>query len=193
MIYTVELNFSDPGREAEWNAWYETYLTQLVSLPGLTTAQRFRALTPETPAWVYLAIYSVASLEVFASEAYRGIGGGGQASRRFREAIRRRRNVYAGIERFPEISEAGCVVLSDGTSPRKDLPDCLFVPLEAASGRRQAGATELDGAPLRRAIAVITQETVAQHRLLHTEGHTMYTPMSQRYVATPMEVERASG
>ena len=99
MIYTVELNFSDPGREVEWNAWYETYLTQLVSLPGLTTAQRFRALTPVTPAWAYLAIYSVASLEVFASEAYRGIGGGGQASRRFREAIRRRRNVYAGIER----------------------------------------------------------------------------------------------
>ena len=82
MIYTVESNFSDPGREVEWNAWYETYLTQLVSLPGLTTAQRFRALTPGTPAWAYLAIYSVASLAVFASEAYRGIGGGGQASRR---------------------------------------------------------------------------------------------------------------
>jgi hypothetical protein len=139
-----------------------------------------------------LAIYSVASLEVFASEAYRGIGGGGQASIRFREAIRRRRNVYAGIEHFPEISEAGCVVLGDGTSPLKELPDCLFVPLEAASGRRQAGATELDGEPLRRAIAVITQETVARHRLLHTEGHAMYTPMSQRYVATHMEVERAS-
>jgi len=36
VIYTVESNFSDPGREVEWNAWYETYLTQLVSLPGLT-------------------------------------------------------------------------------------------------------------------------------------------------------------
>ncbi|HEY7493917.1 MAG TPA: hypothetical protein VIH59_22785, partial [Candidatus Tectomicrobia bacterium] len=78
------------------------------------------------------------------------------------------------------------------TSPRKELPDCLFVPLEAASGRRQAGATELDGEPLRRAIAVIAQESVARHRLLHTEGHAIYTPMSQRYVATPMEVERAS-
>ena len=186
MIYTVELNFSDPGREVEWNAWYETYLTQLVSLPGLTTAQRFRALTSGTPAWTYLAIYSVASLEVFASEAYRGIGGGGQASIRFREAIRRRRNVYAGIERFPAISEAGCVVLCDGTSPLKELPDCLFVPLEAASGRRRAGATELDGEPLCRAIAVTAQETVARHSLLNTEGHTIYTPMSQRYVATHM-------
>src|SRR5262249_44576217 len=24
VIYTFELNFSDPGREVEWNAWYET-------------------------------------------------------------------------------------------------------------------------------------------------------------------------
>jgi len=70
----------------EWNAWYETYLTQLVSLPGLTTAQRFRALTSGTPAWTYLAIYSVASLEVFASEAYRGIGGGDQARCPFRKS-----------------------------------------------------------------------------------------------------------
>ena len=183
MIYTVELNFSDPGREVEWNAWYEAYLTQLVSLPGLTTAQRFRALTPETPAWAYLAIYSVASLAVFASDAYRGIGGGGQASRRFREAIRRRRNVYAGIARFPAISAAGCVVLGDGTSPLKELPDCLFVPLEAASGRRQAGATELDGEPLHRAIAVITQETVDRLNLTVTEGLAVYTPITKRYVA----------
>ncbi len=43
MIYKVELSFSDPAREDEWNAWYETYLAQLVSLPGLSTAQRHRA------------------------------------------------------------------------------------------------------------------------------------------------------
>jgi hypothetical protein len=24
MIYTVELNFSESARAAEWNAWYET-------------------------------------------------------------------------------------------------------------------------------------------------------------------------
>ena len=58
MIYTVELNFSDPAREEEWNAWYETYLAQLVSLPGLSTAQRFRAVTPGTSTWAYLALYS---------------------------------------------------------------------------------------------------------------------------------------
>ena len=44
MIYTVELNYSDPATTKEWNAWYETYLRQLVSLDGLDTAQRFQAV-----------------------------------------------------------------------------------------------------------------------------------------------------
>ena len=48
MIYTVELNYSDPSTADEWSAWYETYLRQLVSLDGLDTAQRFRAQSPDT-------------------------------------------------------------------------------------------------------------------------------------------------
>jgi len=90
-MYTVELNFSDPARAEEWHAWYETYLAQLVLVPGLSTAQRFRAVAPRTPSWAYVALYSVASLDVFASDAYRRIGGGGQASARFKEAIRSNR------------------------------------------------------------------------------------------------------
>jgi hypothetical protein len=30
VMYTVELNCSDPARAEEWHAWYETYLAQLV-------------------------------------------------------------------------------------------------------------------------------------------------------------------
>ena len=182
MLYTVELNFTDPAREAEWNAWYETYLAQLVSLPGLLTAQRFRAVVPGAQPWEYLALYSVASLDVFASEAYRNIGGGGHASVRFTAAIRRRRNVYTGIERVPEVTDAGRVVLCEETRHGWELADCLFVPLQAAAGRRQAGATELDGEPSSRAIAVIAAETVDWLNLLVTEGLTVYAPITKRYV-----------
>lgn len=182
MIYTVELNFSDPAREEEWHAWYETYLVQLVSLPGLSTAQRFRALAPGAQPWAYLALYSVASLDVFESEAYRNIGGGGTASGRFKEAIRRRRNVYTGIERVPAVTDAGCVVLCNDTRHGCDLADCLFLPLKSAAGRRQAGATELDGEPSQRAIAVITVETVDRLKLKATEGLAVYTPITKRYV-----------
>jgi hypothetical protein len=183
VIYTVELNFSDPARAEEWHAWYEAYLAQLVSLPGLSTAQRFRAVAPGTPSWAYLALYSVASLDVFASDAYRRIGGGGQASARFKEAIRRRRNVYAGIERVPEVTDAGCVVLCEDMRHTWHLADCLFVPLQAAAGRCQAGATELDGEPSRRALAVIAAETVDRLNLMVTEGLAVYTPITKRYVS----------
>ena len=56
VIYAVELNFSDPARAEEWHAWYETYLAQLVLVPGLSTAQRFRAVAPGTPSWAYVAL-----------------------------------------------------------------------------------------------------------------------------------------
>lgn len=183
MIYTVELNFSDPAREAEWNAWYETYLVQLVALPGLSTAQRFRALAPGTQPWTYLALYSVASLDVFASEAYRRIGGGGNASLRFKDAIRRRRNVYAGLEHIPAVTDAGRVVLGDGAQPGGDLADCLFVPLEAAVGRQQAGATELDGEPSQRVLAILAAETVERLKLQATRGLAVYAPITEQYVS----------
>src|SRR5207253_10428706 len=143
------------ARAEEWHAWYETYLAQLVLVPGLSTAQRFRAVAPRTPSWAYVALYSVASLDVFASDAYRRIGGGGQASARFKEAIRRRRNVYAGIERVPEVTDAGCVVLCDDMRHTWHLADCLFVPLKAAAGRGQPCPAALGGEPSRRALGVI--------------------------------------
>jgi hypothetical protein len=184
VIYIVELSFSDPSREAEWHAWYETYLTQLVSLPGLSTAQRFRAVTPGTQPWTYLALYSVASLEVFASEAYRQMGGGGQASARFREAIRRRRTVYTGIEHLPVVTEAGRVVLCDDARHEGKLADCLFVPLLAATGRRQAGATELDGEPAQRTMAVLATSTLERLNLRASKGLAIYAPLTTRYVSS---------
>jgi len=182
VLYTVELNFSDPAREEEWNAWYETYLAQLVSLPGLSTAQRFRAVAPGAQPWEYLALYSIASLDVFASDACHRIGGGGHASRRFTAAMHRRRNVYTGIERVPAVTAAARVVRCDDARHGGDLADCLFLPLEAAAGRRQAGATELDGEPSRRAIAVIAVETADRLNLRGTEGLAVYAPITKRYV-----------
>jgi len=182
VIYSVELNFSDPEREDEWHAWYESYLAQLVSLPGLSTAQRFRAVRPGVQSWEYLALYSVASLDVFTSQAYQHMGGGGHASARFRDAIGRRRNVYAGIEQFPAVTNAGRVLLSEDMSYGFDLANCLFLPLVSATGRRQAGATELDGEPTQRAIAVIGTEDANALNPNATEGLAIYAPITRRYV-----------
>jgi hypothetical protein len=184
MLYTVELNFSDPARADEWNAWYETYLRKLITLPGLSTAQRFRAVEAGAQKWEYLALYSVASLAVYETDAYRAIGGGGQASQHYKGLITRRRNVYAGVERMPEVTGAGRIVLCEDAPYGPDVPDLLFVPLQvAAAGRRKAGLTELDGAPERRAIAVTDAATVERLGLVRRAGLAVYAPVTKRYVA----------
>lgn len=182
MIYTVELNFSDPARKDEWNAWYETYLMKLVSLLGLNTAQRFHLVEPGTAHWEYLALYSIESLAVYETEAYRNIGGGGNASLAYKGLITRRRNVYEGIERVPELSESGRILFCEDAPFGFDLEGILFTPLTAGSSHQhQAGATQLDGKPERRAIAVTNAETVERLNLTKKEGLAVYAPITKRY------------
>jgi len=181
LIYSVELNFSDPSRETEWHAWYETYLMKLVSLDGLNTAQRFQAVAPETVTWRFLALYSLDSLDVYETDAYRNIGGGGNASVAYHGAITRRRNVYEGIARMPEIGESGRILYCEDAPYGFDLPNTLFTPLRAASGPRQAGATSLDGQPTRRAIAVTDATTVDALKLTKMDGLAVYAPITKRH------------
>ncbi|MED5358451.1 MAG: hypothetical protein VYD85_08555 [Pseudomonadota bacterium] len=181
MIYTVELNFSDASKTDEWNAWYETYLKQLVSLDGLETAQRFRAVAGSEPTWEYLALYTVPNLDVYESEAYRKIGGGGNASKAFHHAISRRRNVYKGVERMPAVSDEARVLFWKGTPDYFGLPDCLPVALTAGAGNQQAGATKIDGIPERRAIAVADAAAVERYDFTAIEGFAVYAPITQRH------------
>ena len=181
MIYTVELNFSDASKTDEWNAWYETYLKQLVSLDGLETAQRFRAVAGSKPTWEYLALYTVPNLDVYESEAYRKIGGGGNASKAFHHAISRRRNVYNGVERMAAVSDEARVLFWEGVPDDFGLPDCLPVALTAGAGNQQAGATKIDGTPERRAIAVVDAAAVERYDFTAIEGLAVYAPITQRY------------
>jgi len=84
MIYMVDHVFAEPAAEPAWQAWYSGYLRKLVAVPGLHTAQRFKAIgcTPSR----YLAMYSIDSADVYASDAYRNMGGGGSQSAAFHHA-----------------------------------------------------------------------------------------------------------
>ena len=181
MIYTVELNYSDPATTKEWNAWYETYLRQLVSLDGLDTAQRFQAVEKGTQFWEYLALYTVPNLDVYDTDAYRAIGGGGNASKAFHHSISRRRNVYDGVSRMPDVPETHRVLLCEDAAQEIDLPGILFVPLTAGAGNQQAGATKIDGQPERRAIALVDEVLVHQQNLTAIEGLSVYRPITTYY------------
>ena len=68
MIFTSESGLTDPGRIPEWDEWYLGHLAAMVAVPGVLSAQRFRALDAGPPP--SLAIYSVASPAVFDSDIY---------------------------------------------------------------------------------------------------------------------------
>lgn len=172
MIYTVEISFTEPGQEAEWNAWYSSHLFTLLSVPGFETAQRFRR--PQNAGYAYLAVYSISNGGVFDSDAYRAIGGGGSASARWKAAIRRKRNLFDGLARLPEVSDTHRLVLVDQDALPVELTDLLFVPLTAVA---------LDRSVPQRLLTVAHQQDTAQPPLANDARFAVYAPMTRRQVS----------
>lgn len=112
MIYCVELAFSEPAREAEWNAWYSTHLDALLSVPGFSTAQRFVSIAPcRAP---YLAAYSVTSGAVFESAPYRQRGGRGSPGVWAQLMINWDRNLFDGLTQMPAVTPDQLLAVADG-------------------------------------------------------------------------------
>ena len=112
MIYMVDHIFADPALEPAWHEWYAGYLRKLVSVPGIHSAQRFKAIG-HTPSR-YLAMYSIDSADVYTSEGYRAIGGGGSQSRRFQPAYELwTRNLFEGASRAPAVADGQRVLSWD--------------------------------------------------------------------------------
>lgn len=112
MIYMVDHVYTDPTTEQAWHEWYASYLRKLISVPGLHTAQRFKAVgcTPSR----FLAMYSIDSADVFTSEAYKNIGGGGSQSARFHYAYQLwTRNLFDGASRAPVVRDGQRVLVFD--------------------------------------------------------------------------------
>src|SRR5262245_154675 len=98
MIYMVDHVFDDPALEPQWHEWYSGYLLKLVSVPGIHSAQRFKAIG-HAPSR-YLAMYSIDSADVYTSEGYKAIGGGGSQSVRFQPAYQSwTRNLFDTVPR----------------------------------------------------------------------------------------------
>ncbi len=113
MIYCVELAFSQPEREAEWNEWYSTHLDVLLSVPGFSTAQRFVSTAPcRAP---YLAAYSVTSGSVFESAPYRQRGGRGSPGAWVPLMINWDRNLFDGLAQMPDVQPHEYLLVVDGT------------------------------------------------------------------------------
>lgn len=59
----VALTSPAEGKEVEYNNWYnEVHIPEILSVPGIISARRFRikvVRAPGSPKWKYLAVYEV--------------------------------------------------------------------------------------------------------------------------------------
>src|SRR5437879_6210728 len=107
MIFTSESGLTDGSRVPEWDLWYRGHLAAMVAVPGITTAQRFRA--PDEGPPPSLAMYTVASPAVFESDIYLRTRGMGSFVSVVNEALHRR-NLFEGLDAAPEVPIGGILL-----------------------------------------------------------------------------------
>jgi hypothetical protein len=167
MLYTVEIDFNNPAEEPAWQAWYHNNLPVLLTVPGFSTAQRFEKVYGT--GFRFLAAYTLSGPDVFESPAYIGVGGGGRSTVNWKEWMNRTRNVYAGIDWVPPVTEEARLVFTERDPAELDLPDTLFARLTAVA---------LAKSPERRNVAVVSREMAEERGLAELEGVSVYRPMA---------------
>ena len=187
MFYMIEIDYSDPASQPEWDAWYDRYVRDLVTVPGIETAQRLRG--DNAAAARFLAIYTLASLSVYGEPRYREVGGGGHASARWRAHIRRRRNLYNGLDRAPAISSAARLLVTEAEPQALGCADILFIALDVVDmrafaqepGSPLAGQAPFDGEPRRRYVAIADERRAS--RFAESDAVAVYRPSGDRLTA----------
>jgi hypothetical protein len=180
--------YDDAATEPAWHDWYAGYLQKLVSVPGIDTAQRFKALDCSPPR--YLAMYSVASADVYQSDAYRNMGGGGSQSARFHHAYRLwTRNLFEGASRAPIVREGQRVLVFD--REHRDEGHAVLRPQDhplcasrrhVQTGSVESRATWLEAVGLHmttkyRAFLVLDADEAASMALV--PGSSLYEPFTR--------------
>src|SRR5204862_7653779 len=135
-----EGGLTDPTRIAEWDQWYLGHLAAMAAVPGIGSAQRFRALDDGPPP--SLAMYTVASPAVFDSAIYRRTRGMGPFLPVVDERMHRR-NLFEGLDAAPDVPAGGILLVADRSTPGP-----------AADGVVWLRAVALDRSEVYRGIAV---------------------------------------
>jgi hypothetical protein len=110
MIFISQSGITDATRAADWDAWYLEHLRIMATVPGVSSAQRFKTDTPgSSPS---LAIYSVASADVFKDPYYLSVRGMGEwlalIDRRYYK-----RNLFSGLDRAPQVADGAVMLVAD--------------------------------------------------------------------------------
>ena len=150
MIFTSESGLLDASRIEEWDEWYRFHLAAMAAVPGIASAQRFRALDEGPPP--SLAMYTVASPAVFDSEIYLRTRGMGPFVSLVDERLHRR-NLFDGLDAAPNVPVTATLLVADRSSPEGgDLIWLRAVGLDRSTAFRGL-AVEADAAAARRLAA----------------------------------------
>ena len=168
MIFMSQSGLTDPSRAAEWDAWYIEHLQVMLSVPAVSTAQRFFTDSPGySPS---LAMYTVPGPEVFSDPYYlsvRGMGG-------WSELIDRsnyHRNLFAGIDRAPPVAAGQRLIVADRESEDAGL---------ASLGLTWLTCVGIDHSTPLRGIAVLDAAAV---EALRGRDLAVYRPATEQMVS----------
>jgi len=169
MIFTSESGLTDPSRLADWDRWYLGHLTAMASVPGITSAQRFRALDAGVPP--SLAMYTVSSAAVFDSEAYLKTRGMGPFVPVVDRALHRR-NLFDGLDAAPGVWAGSILLVADRETP-----------VAAARGVIWLRCAGIDRSTPYRGIGVFPDLASARDAAARIGSGACYAPMTERISA----------
>ena len=168
MIFISQSGLSDPGRSAAWDAWYVEHLQIMMSVPAVSSAQRFLTDSPGySPS---LAMYTVPGPEVFTDPYYLSVRGMGEWS----EFIDRRyyhRNLFSGLDRAPPVGASQRLVVADRERVDAALADLGLVWLKCVG---------IDHSTPLRGIAVLDAAAAEKARL---RDLAVYRPVTEAMVS----------
>jgi hypothetical protein len=169
MIFMSQSGLSDPTRESDWEEWYAEHLDIMASVPGISSAQRFKSVTPGFPP--SLAIYSVASENVFKDPYYLSVRGMGDwlglIDWRYYK-----RNLFEGSEHAPEVADGQVMLIADRDAPESALAGVDWAWLECVG---------IDRSTPYRGIAVVPEAHAQKIVARHVVG--VYRPATLRHVS----------
>jgi len=114
MIFMSQSGLKDAGREKDWDAWYVEHLRIMMTVPGISSAQRFKTDSPgHSPS---LALYTIASAAVFQDPYYQSVRGMGD----WLPLIQKqhyRRNLFDGLDQAPDVAEDCVLIVADRDRP----------------------------------------------------------------------------
>jgi hypothetical protein len=157
---------TDASRESDWDRWYVEHLRIMASVPGVSSAQRFKTSTEGySPS---LSMYSIASADVFKDPYYLSVRGMGEWLTLIDKQYYRR-NLFAGLDNAPDVGETDVLIVADREQPDAVVDSIPWIWLQCVG---------IDRSTNYRGVAVVPLEIADKVRNLNV---AVYRPVTRSY------------